>query len=51
MIVVTAHNTEAFDTMMSQLVQENPNVRRFTTNVVLNLIKQGLGIPVPLDEE
>ena len=50
-IVVTARDTEAFDAMMSQLVQENPNVRRFTTNVVLNLIKQGLAIPIPLDGE
>lgn len=49
-IVVTARDTEAFDAMMSRLVQENPNVRRFTTNVVLNLLKQGLSIPVPLDE-
>lgn len=50
-IIVTARDTAAFDAMMSQLVQENPNVRRFTTNVVLNLIKQGLTIPVPLDDE
>ena len=50
-IIVTARDTEAFDTMMSQLVHENPNVRRFTTNVVLNPLKQGLGIPVPLDDE
>lgn len=49
-IVVTARDTEAFEAMMSRLVQENPNVRRFTTNVVLNLLKQGLSIPVPLDE-
>lgn len=49
-IVVTARDTEAFDAMMSRLIQENPNVRRFTTNVVLNLLKQGLSIPVPLDE-
>lgn len=49
-IVVTARDTEAFDAMMSRLVQENPNVRRFTTNVVLNVLKQGLSIPVPLDE-
>lgn len=49
-IIVTARDTEAFDAMMSRLVQENPNVRRFTTNVVLNLVKQGLSIPVPLDE-
>jgi hypothetical protein len=26
-------------------------VRRFTTNVVLNLLKQGLTIPVPLDDK
>jgi DNA-binding Lrp family transcriptional regulator len=50
-IIVTARDTEAFDAMMSQLVQENPNVRRFTTNVVLNLVKQGLAIPVPLEDE
>jgi DNA-binding Lrp family transcriptional regulator len=49
-IIVTARDTEAFDAMMSQLVQENPNVRRFTTNVVLGLIKRGLTIPVPVDE-
>ena len=50
-IVVTARDTEAFDTMMSQLMQENPNVRRFTTNVVLSLVKQGLTIPIPPVED
>ena len=50
-IIVTARDTEAFDAMMSRLVQENPNVRRFTTNVVLGLIKQGLTIPVPLEAQ
>jgi DNA-binding Lrp family transcriptional regulator len=50
-IIVTARDTEAFDAMMSQLIQENPNVRRFTTNVVLNLLKQGLTIPVPLEDK
>lgn len=49
-IVVTARDTEAFDAMMSQLVADNPNVRRFTTNVVLGLVKQGLTIPVPLED-
>lgn len=48
-IVVTARDTEAFDALMSRLIQENPNVRRFTTNVVLNLLKRGLTIPIPLD--
>lgn len=50
-IIVTARDTEAFEAMMAQLVQENPNVRRFTTNVVLNLLKQGLTIPVPLEDK
>jgi len=50
-IIVTARDTEAFDAMMSRLVRENPNVRRFTTKVVLNLLKQGLTIPVPLEDE
>jgi len=49
-LIVTARDTEAFDAMMSRLVSENPNVRRFTTNVVLNLLKQGLSIPVPIDD-
>ena len=48
-IIVTARDTESFDAMMSRLIQENPNVRRFTTNVVLNLVKRGLSIPVPAD--
>ena len=49
-IVVTARDTEAFDTFMSGLLQANPNVQRFTTNVVLNLLKRGLHVPVPNDE-
>ena len=50
-IIVTARDTEAFDALMSQLVQENPKVRRFTTNVVLGLLKQGLTIPVPMEDK
>jgi DNA-binding Lrp family transcriptional regulator len=50
-LIITARNTGAFDAMMSRLLAENPNVRRFTTQVVLNLLKQGLGIPVPLQDE
>jgi len=50
-LVITASDTEAFDELMSRLVKENPNVRRFTTNVVLGLLKQGLTIPVPMDDK
>ncbi len=36
---------------MARLTIENPNVRKFTTNVALGVVKRGLTIPVPLDEE
>lgn len=49
-LIVTAPNMEDFDALMSRLMQENTNVKRFTTNVSLGLVKRGLNIPVPLDE-
>lgn len=50
-LVVTAPDTAAFDALMARLVSENPNVRRFTTNVALGLVKRGLSIPVPPGED
>lgn len=50
-LVVTAPDTETYDALMARLVGENPNVRRFTTNVALSVVKRGLMIPVPLDGE
>lgn len=47
-LVVTAPDTEAYDALMSRMVHDNPNVKRFTTNVALNTVKRGLTIPVPL---
>ena len=49
-LIVTAPDMEAFDALMSRLMQENTNVKRFTTNVSMGLVKRGLAIPVPLDE-
>ncbi|MFZ6745597.1 Lrp/AsnC family transcriptional regulator [Undibacterium sp. JH2W] len=49
-LIITAPHMEAFDTFMSRLMLDNPNVKRFTTNVTLGLLKRGLHIPVPLDE-
>jgi Lrp/AsnC family leucine-responsive transcriptional regulator len=46
-LIVTAPETEAYDTLMSHMVSENPNVKRFTTNVVLSVVKTGLAIPIP----
>jgi DNA-binding Lrp family transcriptional regulator len=48
-LVITAPDTETYDALMSRLVSDNPNVKRFTTNVALSLVKRGLTIPVPLD--
>jgi DNA-binding Lrp family transcriptional regulator len=46
-LVVTSPDTETYDALMSRMVGENPNVKRFTTNVVLNAVKRGLTIPIP----
>ena len=47
-LVVTAPDTESFDALMARLVSENANVRKFTTNVALGLVKRGLTVPVAL---
>jgi Lrp/AsnC family leucine-responsive transcriptional regulator len=46
-VVMTAADTECFDGIMMRLVKENPNVKRFRTNVVLSVVKRSLAIPVP----
>jgi Lrp/AsnC family leucine-responsive transcriptional regulator len=50
-LVVTAPDTETYDALMGRMVAENPNVGRFTTNVALSVVKRGLGIPVPPEED
>lgn len=51
MLVITAPDTETYDALMSRMVGENPNVRKFTTNVALSVVKRGLTIPIPLDAD
>jgi Lrp/AsnC family leucine-responsive transcriptional regulator len=48
-LVVTCADTESYDTLMSRMMRENPNVRRFKTNVALGVLKRGLAIPVAAD--
>lgn len=48
-LAVTATDTESYDELMSRLVCENANVRRFTTNVALSVVKRGLAIPLDVD--
>ena len=46
-IIVTAVNVQAYDELISRLLAENPNVRRFTTNVALGVHKRTSLIPIP----
>lgn len=46
-LVVVAPDVGAYDALMSRLMADNPNVRRFTTNVALGVGKRGLFVPVP----
>jgi Lrp/AsnC family transcriptional regulator, leucine-responsive regulatory protein len=50
-LIITAPDTETYDALMSRMVSENPNVRRFTTNVALSVVKRGLTIPVPVNND
>ena len=45
-LLVTASDIASFDNLMSEMIAANPNVRRFTTNVVMGTIKRGLFVPV-----
>ncbi|HEY0648029.1 Lrp/AsnC family transcriptional regulator [Phenylobacterium sp.] len=50
-IIVAAPDTETYDELMARLVSDNSNVKRFTTNVALSIVKRDLAIAVPVDEE
>lgn len=45
-LVVVAPDVGAYDALMSRLMADNPNVRRFTTNVALGVGKRGLLVPI-----
>jgi Lrp/AsnC family leucine-responsive transcriptional regulator len=49
MLIITAPDTASYDALMSRMVKEHTNIRRFTTNVVLGIVKRGLTIPVAMD--
>jgi Lrp/AsnC family leucine-responsive transcriptional regulator len=46
-LVVSASDTDAYDRLMTRMMAENANVKRFTTNVVLSSVKTGLTVPIP----
>lgn len=45
-LVVVAPDVAEYDALMSMLMVENPNVRRFTTNVALAVSKRSLYVPI-----
>lgn len=45
-LIVTARDVEAYDALMSRLMADNPNIRRFTTNVALGTYKRRLLVPI-----
>jgi len=48
-LIITVPDTETYDALMTRMMKENANVKRFTTNVTLGLVKRGLTIPIPVD--
>lgn len=49
-LVVTAPDAAGYEALMSRLLAGNPNVRRYTTQVAMGVIKRGLALPVPPGE-
>ena len=45
-IVVTAPSPDAYDHLMGDMIAANPNIRKFTTMVVLQALKQETFVPV-----
>ena len=45
-LVITAPDVDSYDALMNRLMADNPNVRRFTTNVALGVSKRGMFVPV-----
>jgi DNA-binding Lrp family transcriptional regulator len=48
-LIVTARDVDSYDGLMTRLMADNPNVRRFTTNVALGVNKRTMFVPVRPD--
>lgn len=46
-LIITAASTADYDAYMSRMINAHPNIKRFTTNVALSVLKRTLTIPVP----
>jgi Lrp/AsnC family transcriptional regulator, leucine-responsive regulatory protein len=45
MLTVIVRSIEHFDELMTSLMNQNPNVRKYTTSVALKTLKQSLAVP------
>ena len=45
-LIVTASSLEAYDKLMGEMIEANPNVRKYTTMVVLQTLKQETLVPL-----
>lgn len=46
LLIILAPTVEAFDALMENLMEQNRNVRKFTTSLALKTVKQSLRVPV-----
>lgn len=44
--IVVAHDMKDYDTLCERLMREHPEIRRMTTQVVIEPLKRGLAVPV-----
>lgn len=49
-LVIVAEDVEAFDRVAARIMESNPQIRRMTTNVTLEVLKLGLDVPVEAAE-
>ncbi|MCB8879039.1 Lrp/AsnC family transcriptional regulator [Acidisoma cellulosilytica] len=47
-LIILAQDIDAFDSLCSRMMAQNPQIRRINTNVVLNVVKLGLNLPIDL---
>jgi Lrp/AsnC family transcriptional regulator, leucine-responsive regulatory protein len=45
-LVILAQSVEHFDALADRMMELNPNIRKFTTSVVLKTLKRGLVVPI-----
>ncbi len=49
-LVLLTRDMAAFERLTRQVFTENPNIRRFHTNVVVGRVKVGMGVPVESEQ-